>query len=227
MTSGNGLVSVRLFFLPPGNSRTAQVPGPMLLREPTTSIVGKRIRGFASTSSPVNTPRYGAASAGGRFGLGVSYEAHPASPTVRSATVANAVRAPTCRLRGYMPALLLQVVGKTNVAACRRYNYAQTAPATYAQRHRGGPTHVEVTVHSCDLRIAALWRDVHSGQHLPVGVAVEFSGNRPLMARPAPGSSVPASSSLADSGVCGILFVSLVWPIRPDGDGGRPGHKLS
>jgi hypothetical protein len=74
-------------------SRPTQVPGPKLLREPTISIVGKRYRGFPSTNSPVNTPTYGAGSAEGRFGLGVSSEAHPASPTMRSTTMANRVRA--------------------------------------------------------------------------------------------------------------------------------------
>jgi hypothetical protein len=40
----------------------AHLPDPMLLREPTTSRVGKRYSGFPSTNSPVNTPSYGAVS---------------------------------------------------------------------------------------------------------------------------------------------------------------------
>jgi hypothetical protein len=95
----------------------AQVPGPRLLREPTTSIDGKRYSGFPSTNSPVKTPTYGAASTGGRFGLGVISDAHPVSPTIRSATVAIAVRAwELCsiwRLCGYMPALLMQIVDRS------------------------------------------------------------------------------------------------------------------
>jgi hypothetical protein len=71
----------------------AQVPGPTLLREPKTSTVGKRYKGFPSTNSPVNTPTYGAASTGARFGFGMSSEAHPAIPIIRSAHAANALRA--------------------------------------------------------------------------------------------------------------------------------------
>ena len=62
---------------------------PTLVLEPMTRIAGKRYSGFPSTSSPVNTPTYGAVPKGELLGLVPSSAAQLASPKTRAVATAN------------------------------------------------------------------------------------------------------------------------------------------